>query len=117
MLSHWLLDFIAHRPDLPLWPGSPLFGLGLWNSLAASIVVELAIFGAGVWIYTRATRPRDAIGHWAWWGFVVVLAGIYGASVFGPPPPSEKALTWTGLAGWLFVVWAYWIGWHRMPVR
>src|SRR5918995_2728329 len=44
VLSHWVLDFITHRPDLPLWPGGPKVGLGLWNSLEATALVEGAIF-------------------------------------------------------------------------
>src|SRR5512139_3691369 len=39
VLSHWLLDFLVHRPDLPLLPGGERFGLGLWNSLAGTLVV------------------------------------------------------------------------------
>jgi hypothetical protein len=46
---------------------------------------------------------------------VAVLAIIYLASVFGPPPPSEQALVITGLLGWLFVAWGYWIDRHRVP--
>ena len=46
--SHWVLDFVTHRPDMPLYPGSARFGLGLWRSIAATIVVELALFAAGV---------------------------------------------------------------------
>ncbi len=40
VVSHGLLDWVTHRRDLPLWPGSALFGLGLWNSLPGAFVVE-----------------------------------------------------------------------------
>ena len=57
VLSHWLLDLIMHRPDLPLYPGdSPHLGFGLWNSLAASLVVEGLIFAGGIALYLRSTR-------------------------------------------------------------
>ena len=115
VLSHWVLDVVAHRPDVPTWPGGPKLGLGLWNSLAGSLTVELALFGAGAWIYARSARPRDARGNVLYWAFVVTLAAIYVASVFGPPPPSVRALAITGLLGWLFVAWAYWIDRHRVP--
>src|SRR2546429_234276 len=26
--THWLLDYFAHRPDMPLYPGGPKVGLG-----------------------------------------------------------------------------------------
>ncbi len=115
VLSHWVLDVISHRPDMPLWPGSALLGLGLWDSLPATLLVEGVLFLGGIWLYGRATRARDRTGRWAWWAFVVVLGIIYVASVFGPPPPSVRALAWTGVAGWLFVAWAYWIERHRIP--
>ena len=111
--SHWVLDFVSHRPDLPLWPDGPRVGLGLWYSLPATLAVEFALFGAGVWIYASATRARDRRGSVLLWLFVAVLAALYLAAVFGPPPPSVQALAISGLAGWLFVAWAYWIDRHR----
>ena len=53
VLSHWVLDFVTHRPDLPLLPGYDLrVGLGLWFSVWATVVVEGLIFAVGVWFYT-----------------------------------------------------------------
>ena len=115
VLSHWVLDVVAHRPDMPTWLGGPKLGMGLWNSLPASLAVEFALFGAGAWIYARSARARDMLGNVLYWAFVVTLAAIYVASVFGPPPPSVGALAVTGLLGWLFVAWAYWIDRHRVP--
>src|SRR6266404_4365349 len=65
VVSHWVLDFIVHRPDLPLWPGGPKVGLGLWNSWPGSISVELLLFGVGMWMYLGATRPRADSIAWA----------------------------------------------------
>jgi len=113
VLSHWVLDVISHRPDMPVWPGGPKVGLGLWNSLPASLAVELGLFVLGLLLYARATRARDRLGHVLLWSFVAVLAAIYVTSVFGPPPPSVQVLVWTGIAGWLFVGWGYWIDRHR----
>lgn len=113
VLSHWALDFASHRPDMPLWPGGPLVGLGLWYSIPATLGVELGLFALGVWMYTRATRPRDRWGIVLFWLYVGVLAVLYLMSVFGPPPPSVRILAMSGLAGWLFVVWAYWVDRHR----
>jgi membrane-bound metal-dependent hydrolase YbcI (DUF457 family) len=116
VLSHWVLDFVSHRPDMPLWPGGPKVGLGLWDSVPATLAVEFALFGGGVWLYLSATRPRDRIGTYALAAFVALLAVLYLASVFGPPPPSVQVLAMSGLLGWLFVAWAYWIDRHRRPV-
>jgi hypothetical protein len=115
VFSHWVLDFVSHRPDLPLAPGSAtMLGLGLWNSVPATIVVESALFGAGVWIYALATRPRDAIGVFAFWGLVLVLGEIYVMNAFGPPPPGVTAIGVAGIAGAaVFTVWSWWIDRHR----
>jgi hypothetical protein len=117
VLSHWVLDLVSHRPDLPLWPGSPRVGLGLWNSLPATLIVEFALFALGAWVYASVTRARDRWGGVLFWAFVVVLAALYLVAVFGPPPPSVEALAISGILGWLFVAWAYWIDRHRVAVR
>jgi hypothetical protein len=113
VLSHWVLDFIAHRPDLPLWPTGPKVGLGLWNSIAGTVIVEVAMFIAGLALYLRATSARDRIGVIALWSLVVFLGIIYVANMTSPPPPSARAIGFAGLAQWLFVPWAWWIGKHR----
>lgn len=114
--SHWLLDATVHRPDLPLYPGGPLVGLGLWSSYAGTLAVELPLFAAGIALYLRATRARDATGKWAFWGLAGFLGASYAANIFGPPPPSVEAIAWVGQAQWLLVAWAYWIDRHRDAV-
>jgi hypothetical protein len=113
VMSHWLLDFISHRPDLPLYPGSHLVGLGLWNSVSVTLLVEGGLFVAGARIYGRATRARDKVGEYSYKTFVALLVLIYLASLMGPPPPSVNALEWTGVFSWLFIAWAYWLDDHR----
>ena len=114
VVSHWLLDFASHRPDMPLTlGGSERFGLGLWNSVAATAAVEGALFALCLWIYVRATRARDRIGQWSLVGLVVFLVVIYVANLFGPPPPGTSAVAWSAQAIWLLVAWGYWIDRHR----
>ena len=114
VLSHWPLDVAMHRPDMPLAIHGPYFGLGLWNSVPATLAVEGVLYAAGVWIYLKTTRAKDRIGVYALWVLLVLLASLWLAALFGPPPPGEKALAWGGLAAWLFVPWAYWIDRHRI---
>ena len=117
VVSHWFLDVPMHRADLPLLPGSSTkVGLGAWNSLPATLIIEFAIFAIGAGIYLRSTRARDRIGSWGTWIYIAVLALIYIASN-GAPPPSERALALTALAIWIFVPLAYWVDKHREPVR
>lgn len=116
LASHWLLDAVVHRPDLPIYPGgSYRVGLGLWSSLGATLVLELALFGFGVWLYTRRTRPVDAAGKWGLWTLTGFLVVIYAANLFGRPPPSVEAIAWVGQAQWLLVAWGYWLDRHRLP--
>jgi membrane-bound metal-dependent hydrolase YbcI (DUF457 family) len=114
VLSHWLLDFVSHRPDLPLTlTGAERYGLGLWHSRVATLAVEGLLFAACVWIYVRATRPIDRTGRWALIGLVAFLAVIYLANIFGPLPPGVAAVAWAAQAIWLLVAWGYWIDRHR----
>jgi hypothetical protein len=116
--SHWVLDALTHRPDMPLTvsAGSTRVGLGLWNSLPGTVAVELLLFGAGLWLYTRATKAVDRIGRLALWSLVAFLLAIYAANLFGPPPPSGMAAAWSALAMWLLVAWGYWVDRHRAVV-
>ena len=114
VVSHWVLDVVTHRPDMPLYPGGPNLGLGLWNSVAATLVVEGILFAAGVAIYTRVTQPRDRIGRYGFWGIVVVLGGSYLGTLFSPPPADMKtAAIFTIVVSWLFVLGAAWVDRHR----
>lgn len=113
VLSHWILDLIVHVPDLPVYPGGHQVGLGLWHSVPATLAVELAIFGAGIWLYVRATQAIDAVGRWAFVALVAFLGLVHGANLFGDPPPSVTALALVGQAQWLLVLWGYWVDRHR----
>jgi hypothetical protein len=115
VVSHWVLDFITHRPDLPLYPGSRLVGLELWASMPATVIVESVLFGIGLWLYQRATVAMDRVGRFALWGLVVFLLGTYAANLLGPPPPSSTAVAVVGQGQWLLIAWAYWVDRHRAP--
>ncbi len=116
VVSHWVLDWVTHRPDLPLYPGSAKVGLGLWNSVPATVVVESAMFAVGVWLYARATRATDVIGRRAFAAFVGFLLAAYAANL-GPPPPSITALVIAAIAGAaVIILWAWWFDRHRTPV-
>jgi len=113
VISHWLLDFATHRPDLPLWPGGPRAGLGLWNYPAATMAIESAMFIMAVLLYRRFTRPRDRAGSIGFWAFVILIAAIYIVTATGPAPPNVTVVAWMGLSGWLLPFWAGWFDRHR----
>jgi hypothetical protein len=114
VLSHWLLDAVAHRPDLPLTLGGDTrVGLGLWNSIPGTLAVELGMFALGLAIYLRMTVARDRTGSRGLALFVLFMLGIYAGAAFGPPPPSMQAVAWTDMAQWLVILWAAWVDRHR----
>lgn len=117
VVSHWFLDVIVHEPDLPLFPGLGIYvGLGLWNSVAGTLVVEGLLFAAGLWLYLSATRATDRIGTWGLWGLVALLLVSY-AGAAGAPPPGVTAIVIADLAGIaVAVAWAYWVDRHREVV-
>jgi len=116
VVSHWVLDFITHRPDMPLVPfAGPRVGLGLWNHPALELPIEGAMYLGAAWLYFRTTKPRDGVGRWALPALLLTLGAIWLASSFGPPPPSAEVVAWSSLIAWLFFVWAWWGDAHRDP--
>ena len=114
VVSHWVLDFATHRPDMPLYPGGPTVGLGLWNWVAGTVIVEAVMLVAGIAIYVATTRARDPVGRYGLAGFVLLLVLSYVASLFSQPPASVRALGMGGIVfGWLFVAFAVWVDRHR----
>ena len=115
VFSHWVLDWITHRPDMGIAPGlETRVGLGLWNSIPGTLVVELGMFALSIAIYARATRAKDGVGRWALVGLVAFLLGSYFGGVFGPPPPSIVVVNVAALvATAVLAVWAVWIERHR----
>jgi len=115
VISHWLLDYVVHRPDLPLYAGGRLLGLGLWNHRWLTIVIEVSMFFIAIWTYQRQTRAKNKTGQYGFWAFILFLLITYGLAAFGPPPPSVRAIAVGTLFSWLFVPWAWWFDRHREP--
>jgi hypothetical protein len=115
VVSHWVLDFVTHRPDMPLFPDSARFGLGLWNSIRATLAVEICLFAAGVAVYVRTTRARDPVGRWVTAALVVLLLVAYLGNVAGGAPPSVTAIWIAGIAGFsLLMFLSEWADRHRV---
>jgi hypothetical protein len=118
VLSHWILDLITHIPDLPLFPGTDTkVGLGLWNSIPLTIIIEGLIFILGIYFYLSTTSPQNKTGSISFWALIVFLIAIYIMNISGPPPESSEAIGYVGLAQWLLIIWAYWIDRNRTTHR
>jgi hypothetical protein len=118
VVSHWVLDWVTHRADMPLYPGGARYGLGLWNSIAGTMVVEILMLAAGVWMYVQATRAKDRVGRYAFIAYVALLLAIYIADAFGGAPDSVPEVAWAGLVAPLILIpWAWWFDRHRAFTR
>ena len=116
--SHWILDLIVHRPDLPLYPGnsSPMLGFELWNSVYGTIIVEAGIFLIGIYIYFKTTKPKNKTGSISLWALIIFLFLVYFMNILGPPPGSVNSIGYVGLSQFVLIAWAYWIDKNRESV-
>jgi membrane-bound metal-dependent hydrolase YbcI (DUF457 family) len=113
-LSHWILDALTHRPDMPIKAGDTSFiGFGLWNFPVVAVPLELLLFGVGVWLYTRQTKSLNRQGTIGFWALILFLLVVYAASLLGPPPPSPTAVAWSAQAIWILIAWGFWVDRHR----
>jgi membrane-bound metal-dependent hydrolase YbcI (DUF457 family) len=106
VLSHWVLDFIVHRPDLPLYDNSAKVGLGLWNAPALAFGLEITLLLGGMWLCFREQLARE-LGTLV---FCVLMCGVQAYVFFGPPPTSDRAFAWTALISYtVFAVVIWWL--------
>jgi hypothetical protein len=118
VFSHFVLDAITHRPDMPITiAGTQKIGLGLWNYPGTTLALESAMFLSGLALYVSVTREKDRAGKIGLLALIAVLAAIYFAALYGPPPPDTRAVAGAGHLQWLFVLFAYWVDRHREPRR
>jgi len=108
--SHWLLNLIVHRPDMHLTPsGNPMdikWGLNLWSSIPATIILEAVLFAAGLWLYLKSTKA--AAGQWRFWALCAALIAVFVGIFFMPVPKNPGLVAIEGQIQLLFVAWGYW---------
>jgi hypothetical protein len=114
VFSHWLLDFVTHRPDLPIYRGGEMVGLGLWRWREATFLVETALLVLGLVIYLKATQPKSPAGRYAMSIFVglLVVAEVY--NLYGPPPPN---ITQVAISAEVAYIVLAAIGWQLDKLR
>ena len=110
VFGHWILDLLSHGPDLQIAPGlNYKLGLGLWNSVPATLIVEGSIYIVGAYFFLKEFKNRPKSKQIALWCLIILLSLLYVANLVGPPPPSVNAIAYSGLGMWLFIAWAYWV--------
>lgn len=118
VLSHWFLDLIVHVPDLPFTPwGESKAGMGLWNHLALTLILEGIIFAVGIYFYISATRAKNRIGSWGLWALVFLLIVTTVGSIVGPPPSGSLMGMFVSFNVLMLIVigLAYWVDANREP--
>lgn len=115
VMSHWVLDLITHRPDLPLtWSNDFKVGFGLWDSVLFTIIIEGGIFLIGSYLYLKNTQAKNRTGSISILSLLVFLIVMYLLNAFGPVPPSIEPIAYVGLSLWLLIAWGYWIDKNRI---
>jgi hypothetical protein len=110
IFSHWILDLLVHRPDLPLYDDALKVGLGLWNRPVAAFALEAASLFGGMALYLRATAPVGRGGRYEMAVFGAVMLTIHGLAFFSLPPTSAKAAAAAALAAYIaFAGVAFWL--------
>jgi hypothetical protein len=112
VFSHWILDLVVHRPDLPLYDNSVKVGLGLWNVPALAFGLEAALLFGGIWLCLRGRLARS-VGTLA---FGVLSLAIQAYVFFGPPPTSDRAAASMALIAYAVFAAVIWFLQDRRPV-
>jgi hypothetical protein len=108
VFSHWVLDFVAHRPDLPLYDDTAKVGLGLWNLPVLAFLVEALLLFGFMWAFLRThTRRKTSMLI-----FGIIMLIVQAIVFFGPPPDSGPSIAITALVAYgLFTAFVAW--WER----
>ena len=117
VFSHWILDFLVHRPDLPLYDNSFKVGLGFWNYPVFAFPLEIAVLFSGMYLYTKTTKTVARGGHFGIVIFGFVMLAVQAFVFFGPPPTSDNAAAVSALILYFaFAGIAYWLEGKRAPL-
>lgn len=114
VLSHWILDLLVHRPDLPLYDDTMKVGLGIWNYPAIALFLEVLLLFGGMIMYLQRTKAINAIGRFGPPTFGILILAIQCYVFFGPPPTSPGAAAITALVAYVvFAAVAQWLDRQR----
>jgi hypothetical protein len=116
VFSHWVLDFLVHRRDLPLYDNAAKVGLGIWNYPIIALSLETLLLFGGMMLYLRRTKPLNSVGRLGPPIFGILMIAIQGYIFFGPPSASPVAAAATALVCYVaFAAVAHWLDRNREP--
>ena len=117
VFSHWLLDALIHRPELPLAGASSVkLGLGLWQCMPTALAIEAAIVVAGLLLFVSgSTLSRGKVIALAALSVLILIFTVVGMKI-APPPPSAMAMAGSSLVTLVVVCALFcWLG--KLPGR
>lgn len=116
VFSHWILDVVVHRRDMPLYDDTAKIGFGVWNYPIIALSLEALLLFGGMIMYMRKTKPLSGVGSFGPPIFGVLMLAIQSYVFFGPPPASPNKAAATALIAYLvFAAVAYWLDLNREP--
>jgi len=109
VFSHWLLDVLVHRPDLPLYGDTHKLGLALWNFPLPALALEAGLYYGALWFYLRASPTKNFAGKYGLALLGIAILAIQVVVFWWPVLPDEKTAAILFLAGYLQI--AFLAGW------
>ncbi|MBI1890425.1 MAG: hypothetical protein HYS18_07260 [Burkholderiales bacterium] len=117
VFSHWLLDYVVHVPDLPLFGDTHKVGLGLWNYAVPALMLEVVLLFGCIWLYLRTTRATSTLGEYGVIALGLVMLAVQVVISFGPPPVTQHIAAMEGLVFYaIFTGLAAWLETKRTPM-
>jgi len=98
VFSHWVLDLIVHRPDLPLYDNARKVGFALWNYPLAALALEVVLYFGALWFYVR-DKPGKTFAGFALLGAFILAIQV--AVFWFPILPSPKIAAVIFLVGYI----------------
>ena len=116
VFSHWVLDVVVHRRDMPLYDDTAKIGFGIWNYPIIALSLEALLLFGGMIMYLRRTRPLSNVGKFGPPVFGILMLIVQAYIFFGPPPVSPAAAAATALVSYVvFAAVAQWLD-HKREV-
>jgi len=114
VFSHWVLDLVVHRPDLPLYDNAYKVGFGLWNFPLPALVLESVLLFGGMWFYLRSSRATSFAGRYGMIFFGLAILAAHCLLLWGPLPgnPTQGAVQ-LGLLYLVLSALVFWLGRKR----
>jgi membrane-bound metal-dependent hydrolase YbcI (DUF457 family) len=103
--SHWVLDWVVHRPDLPLWDDHAKVGLALWNWPVVAFLLEVGLLAGSAWLLSRSPAWKEPARRRRLGVLTAGLVAVQAIFVLGPAPPGAAAVATSGIVSFVVVAW------------